>query len=80
MYAGMGEIMGMGYHVDNMQMMQTVKLQLMTPCGSHTKRLHKSITQNKMTLHPRIEMSNDAFGCSRATQVRMEDMRLVNLT
>ena len=28
-YAGIGEITGMGYHVDNAQMMQTVKLQLM---------------------------------------------------
>ena len=29
---------------------------------------------------PRMEMVNDAFGCSRATQVCMEDLRLVNLT
>ena len=29
---------------------------------------------------PRMEISNDTFGCSRATQVRMEDLRLVNLT
>ena len=29
---------------------------------------------------PRMEMMNDAFGCSRATQVQMEDLRLVNLT
>ena len=29
-YMGIGEITGMGYHVDNVQMMQTVKLQLMT--------------------------------------------------
>ena len=27
-----------------------------------------------------MEMANDAFGCSRATQVHMEDLRLVNLT
>ena len=33
-----------------------------------------------MTSCPRMEMSNDAFGCSRATQVHMEDLRLVNLT
>ena len=44
-YMGMGEIAGMGYHVDDMQTMQTVKPQLMTSCGSHTKRSHKSITQ-----------------------------------
>ena len=29
-YMGIGEITGMGYHVDNVQMMQTVKSQLMT--------------------------------------------------
>ena len=29
---------------------------------------------------PRMETMNDAFGCSRATQVHMEDLRLVNLT
>ena len=28
-YVGIGEIVGMGYHLDNMQMMQTVELQLM---------------------------------------------------
>ena len=27
-----------------------------------------------------MEMINDAFGYSRATQVHMEDLRLVNLT
>ena len=29
-YTGIGEIVGMGYHVDDVQMMQTVELQLMT--------------------------------------------------
>ena len=29
-YTGIGEITGMGYHVDDVQMMQTVELQLMT--------------------------------------------------
>ena len=38
------------------------------------------IMQNKMTSHPGTEMTNDTFGCSRATQVHMEDLRLVNLT
>ena len=33
-----------------------------------------------MTLCPRMEMLNDAFGCFRATQVHMEDLILVNLT
>ena len=38
------------------------------------------IVEDKMTSHPRMEMMNDAFGCSRATHVHMEDQRLVNLT
>ena len=41
---------------------------------------HKEITQNKMMSCPRMEMTNDAFRCSRATQVRMEYLRLVNQT
>ena len=36
-YAGIGEIVGMGYCVDDMQMMRTVELQLMTSWGRHTK-------------------------------------------
>ena len=47
---------------------------------NRTNKLHKMIVQNKMTSHPRMEMTNDAFGCSRATQVHMEDLRMVNLT
>ena len=78
--AGIREFAGMGYCVDNIQTMQTDKLQMMTSCGSHTSQSHKRITQNKMTSCPRMEMMNDAFGCSRATQVHMEDLRLVNLT
>ena len=90
---GIREFMGTGYCVDNMQTMQTIKLQLMMSHGSHTKRLHKSITQtnctneshkmiveDKMTSHPRMEMTNDALGCSGATQVHMEVLRLVNLS
>ena len=61
----------------------------MTSCGSHTKQSHKRIAQmnhtkrshnGKMMSRQRMEMMNDAFGCSRATQVCMEDLRLVNLT
>ena len=48
-YTGIGEIMGTGYHVDDMQMIQKVKLQLMMSQGSCTKRLHKSITQISRT-------------------------------
>ena len=47
---------------------------------NRTNELHKMITQGKMTSCPRMEMMNDVFGCSRATQVCMEDLRLVNLT
>ena len=45
-----------------------------------TNELHKMITQDKMMPCPRMEMMNDAFKCSRATQVHMEDLRLVNPT
>ena len=34
---GIWESAGMGYHVNDMQTMQTIKLQLMTSHGSHTK-------------------------------------------
>ena len=36
-YAGIVQFAGMGYHVDNMQTMQTVELQMMTSWGSCTK-------------------------------------------
>ena len=72
--------MGTGYHVDDGQTTQTDDFQMMMSRWSRTNELHKRITQNKMTSHPRMEMMNDAFGCSRATQVHMEDLRLVNLT
>ena len=47
---------------------------------NQTNKLHKTIAQNKMMSCPGMEMMNDTFGCSRATQVHMEDLRLVNLT
>ena len=34
---GIWEFMGMGYCVNDVQMMQTIESQLMTSCGSHTK-------------------------------------------
>ena len=34
---GMGEYVGTGYHVDDMQTKLTDKSQLMMSCGSHTK-------------------------------------------
>ena len=39
--AGIGEFAGTGYHVDDVQMMQTIELQLMMSHGSHTKRSYK---------------------------------------
>ena len=44
---------------------------------NHTNESHKMNTQDKMTSQPRIEMMNDTFRCSRATQAHMEDLRLV---
>ena len=81
-YSGtlMQEFVGTGYHVDDMQMMQTDGSQMMTSCGTCTSQSHKRIAHNKMTSCPRMEMMNNAFGCSRATQVHMEELRLVNLT
>ena len=38
------------------------------------------IAEDKMMSCPRMEMTNNAFGYSRATQVCMEDLGLVNLT
>ena len=78
----------MGYHVDDVQMMPPVASQLMMSRGSHTNNhtnqsqdeLHKMITQDEMMSCPRMEMMNDTFRCSRATQVHMEDLRLFNLT
>ena len=37
------------------------------------------IAQDKMTSCPRMKMMNDAFRCSRASQVHMEDLRQVNV-
>ena len=80
-YVGIREIMGTGYHSNDVQMMQTDESQLMMSQGSRTKRSHKLITQmiaqDKMTSWPRMEISNDTFGCSRATQVHLEDLRLL---
>ena len=47
---------------------------------NRTNQLHKTIVQNKMMSCRGMEVMNDAFGCSRATQVHMEDLKLVNLT
>ena len=70
----------MGNHVKDGQTRWTDESQVTTSCRGHTSQSHKQIAQNKMMSRPRMEMTNDALGCSRATQVHMEYVRLVNLT
>ena len=53
---------------------------MMTSRWGRTSESHKQIAPSKMTSLPRMEITNDALGCSRATQVLMEYLRLVNLT
>ena len=86
--AGIQEFAGTGYCADDVQTMQTVELQMMMSHGSHTKQLHKSITQTNHTkdctrqddITSKNGNDEQHFRCSRATQVHMEDLRLVNLT
>ena len=47
--AGIQEFVGPGYHVDDVQMVQTDESQMMTSCGRRTKRSHKSIAQTNCT-------------------------------
>ena len=47
--AGIWEFVGMGYCVDDVQMMRTGELQMMTSHGSFTSQLHKSIAQMNCT-------------------------------
>ena len=77
---GTQEFTGMGNCVDDGQTTQTDESQMMTLRWSRTSQSHKRVAQNKMMSHPRMEMMNDRFRCSRATQVHMEYLRLVNLT
>ena len=77
--AGTQEFVGTGYCVDNGQTRRTDESQMMTSHWGCTSQSHKRIAQNKMMSCPRMEMMNNAFRCSRATQVHMEDLRLVNL-
>ena len=77
---GTQEFAGMGNCVDNGQTRWTDESQMMTSHRGRTSQSHKRITQHKMTSCPRMEMTKDALGCSRATQVHMEYLRLVYLT
>ena len=57
--AGIQEFTGTGYHVDNVQTMWTDESQMMTSCGSHTKQLHKSITQMNRTKQDDVTSKNE---------------------
>ena len=50
--------MGVGYCVNNVQMMQTDELQLMMSQGSHTKRSQKLITEINRTRQDEITSKN----------------------
>ena len=58
---------------------------MMTSRRSRTSQSHKrsrtnKVTQNNADVTDKSEMAKRRLGHSRATQVRMEDLRLVNLT
>ena len=78
--AGTQEFAGMGNHVNDRHTRWTDESQMMTSRWGCSSQSHKRIAQSKMMSCPRMEMTNDALGCPRATQVRMEYLRLVNLT
>ena len=70
----------MGTCMNEGQTRRTDESQMMTSHWGRTSESHKRIAQSKMMSLPRMEITNDALGCSRATQVLMEYLRLVNLT
>ena len=56
--AGIQEFAGMGYHVNDMQTMQTDELQMMMSHGSHTSQSHKSIAQMNCTKQDDVTSKN----------------------
>ena len=56
--AGVQEFEGTGYHVDDMQMTQTDKSQIMMSCGSCTSQSHKRIPQTDRTKQDDIMSRN----------------------
>ena len=56
--AGIREFVGMGYHVDDVQMMWTDESQMMTSCGSRTSQSHKSIAQTNGTKQDDLTSKN----------------------
>ena len=83
-HTGTQEFAGMGNHVNEGQTRRTDESQMMTSRRGHTSESHKRIKQMNCTkqddVTPKNGKTNDALGCSRATQVLMEYLRLVNLT
>ena len=79
--AGTQEFAGTGNRVDDGQVTQTDESQMMTSRWGHTSESHKQIAQMNRTkqddVTPKNGMTNDALGCSRATQVCMEYLRLL---
>ena len=57
-HTGIGEYVGTGYCVDDMQTMRADESQLMTSCGSHTNQSHKSITQTNRTRQDDVTSRN----------------------
>ena len=55
---GIREFTGSGYCVDNMQMMRTDELQMMTSHGSCTNQSHKSIAQTNCTKQDDVMSKN----------------------
>ena len=55
---GIWEFTGMGYHVDDMQTMQTDESQMMMSRMSRTSQSHKSITQTNHTKQDDVTSKN----------------------
>ena len=55
---GIREFVGMGYCVDDMQIIWTDESQMMTSCGSHTSQSHKSIAQTNRTKQDNVMSKN----------------------
>ena len=83
---GIQEYAGTGYYVDDGQMTWTDELQMMMSCGSRTSQSHKRIAQTNRTKQDDVtsKNGNDEMMLLDAPEqlrsVRMEDLRLVNLT
>ena len=70
---------GTGNCVNEGQTRQTDESQMMTSRWGRTSESHKRITQSKMTSLPRMEITNDTFGCSRATNRNSSKIEFLGL-